>query len=203
MSSVSPELRAVIEQAVLAEHLRVGAESFKVGPIWRQFTGQIGRSTCYRVVDEYITSGRCGVHVGEAIKKGAARRAEAPAAAAMASAEVILPRAVSPTDITGQSPLQLIDLLHECMASAKTVMDHARGAEEGKVRNASLLLKAVSVQRGCLATAAAMLDTMHRVQNIERFHQAVIGVIARLQPAEAEALVLELRQTIGDWRPPV
>lgn len=203
MSALSAELRAAIEKATLAEHLRVGADAFKVGPVWRQFDGQVGRSTCYRVVDEYITSGRCGIHVGEAIKRGAQRRAEAPAAAAVASAEVILPRAVSPADITGQSPLQLIDLLHECLASAKLVMDHARGAEEGKVRNASLLLKAVSAQRACLQTAAAMLDTMHRVQNIERFHQAVIGVIARLQPHEAEALVLELRQTVGDWRPPV
>jgi hypothetical protein len=71
-------------------------------------------------------------------------------------------------------------------------MTHAR-TDDGKVRNARLLLAASEHLRRCIETAAKITDTLMRADKVERYHTAIIEEIA------AERILLHISRLTAAW----
>lgn len=192
------ELQAEVEAAVLAELERVGPADFNRAEIFRQFEDRnVARSTVYRWVDGVLKSGRGGAHLTKVVKKAAEKRAKrSPDPAADAAREVVeevLPPIPKPTDFGGAGVVPMVDRLSACIKVAEELMAHAR-TEDGKPRNAKLLLNASDHLRRSVETVVRLQEAMMQVMHVERFHEAVFQVLREEKPELVERVLLRLRQ---------
>jgi hypothetical protein len=197
-------LRAEVEAALLAELERVGPDRLNRADVLRRFEGRgADRSTLFRWAAALLASGRAGQHLARKVRAATAERAvrvpAAPAADAAREAVERLPVAVRPEDIAGgPGPIAVIERLQTCIRAAEQVMAHARDAE-GRVRNARALLAATETLRRCLETAARLHEAMRSVNDVDRFHAAVLAEVAKEAPETAERIVQRLTHLARAW----
>lgn len=196
------DLRPEVEAAVLAELERVGPEAFNKAALVARFEGRgASRATLYRWVDGPLKSGAAGQHLARKVKAAANQRAartDDPAADAAREAVAKLPVPVRVDDIASSGTLPVIEKLNECIRTAEQVMAYAR-TDEGKVRNAKMLLAASEHLRRALDTATRLYEAMREVNQVDRFHAAIMEAIAQESPEAAERLVTRLSQLATQW----
>jgi hypothetical protein len=160
MSTRTRILYAEVEVVVLAEVERTGTVDLKRASIVRRFTGRgVTRSTLFRWLEGIIASNKAG-HLPEAQKVAAKP-----------------PLRVSVGEIGG-SPTGILEGLRTVIRDVQAIVHQAGYGERG-VGNAKLVLHAAEVLRRCLETSAKLMESMHRVDRITRFHEAIIQEIAK------------------------
>jgi hypothetical protein len=196
------ELRGEFEAAVLAEVTRTGGMGMDRDRLIKEFAARGCKPpTLYRWYRAVMASGRPAARVKSVVKKAAARRAKRAAdPSADAAREVAdkLPVPVRVEDVAGTGALGIIERLQHVLTAAEDVMKHAR-TEDGKVRNARLLVGASEHLRRSLETAMKLHDAMIAVQKIDAFNGAVIAAIREETPEVAERLVRRLSQLSVRW----
>lgn len=192
-------LQAEVEAATLAAVAHAGSLDVDQAAIVRPFLDRgAGRSTIYRWVGNILKDGRAGQHLARVVREAAERREatkQPPAAAEVAKS---LPAVVGPQQIASEGAIAIIDRLNSCLATADQLMRHARH-EDGKVRNAKLLLAASEYLRRCLETAARIADQMREVNQVDRFHAAIIEEIGKESAECAERIQRRLATLAAEW----
>jgi hypothetical protein len=195
-------LRARVEAAVLAEVSRVGVAAFNRATVVRPFLVEGGKqATLYRWIDQILASGSPDEHLAKVIEGAAADRIakeSVPGAGMAAEVRTRLPATVKIEHIATVGVVPVIDRLNTCLAASEQLMAHAR-TEEGKVRNARLLLAASEHLRRCIDTAARITDTLMRADKVERYHAAIIEEIAAENPSTAERILLRISRLTAAW----
>jgi hypothetical protein len=198
-SAVAP--RARVEAAVLAEVGRVGPAAFNRTSIVREFLREgAKRTTMFRWIDQILASGSPDQHLAQVVKTAAAKRIAADAGGLSMAGEVRtkLPAVVKVEHIVTAGVVPVIDRLNTCITAADQLMSHARN-DDGKVRNARLLLAASEHLRRCVDTAARITDTLMRAEKVERYHAAIIEEIAAENPATAERILMRISRLTAAW----
>jgi hypothetical protein len=90
--------------------------------------------------------------------------------------------------------------LENCIVTAEQVMEFAR-TQDGGVRNAKLLLTASEHLRRSIATACEQHEAMMNTMQIERFHEAMIDEIGKVDRPTAERIINRLQAIQSDWGP--
>ena len=195
-------LRARVEAAVLAEVARVGVPAFNRATVVRPFLVEGGKqATLYRWIDQILASGSPEQHLARVVEMAAADRVAkeaSPGAGVAAEVRSKLPATVKIEHIATAGVVPVIDRLNTCLAASEQLMAHARN-DEGKVRNARLLLAASEHLRRCIDTAARITDTLMRADKIERYHSALIEEIAAESPSTAERILLRISRLTAAW----
>lgn len=205
IESLPPDLvlKREFEAAVLEEIARVGLSAFDKSAMVKLFAHRAGRSTLYRMVDLLLKSGRAGQQLASKVKALAGARAHTsidPAASAAFEAAASIPGVVSVMDLsvaTG-NPIDVMMKLRTCVDVADDLIRHAR-TDDGKVRNAKMLLGASEHLRRCMATAAQLQEAMLEVAHIERFHAAIFDVLREESPVLVERVLVRIKQLNRQW----
>lgn len=195
---IRAHLQAEVEAAVLAAVERAGKLEVDQSAIVKPFLSRgAGRSTVYRWVGAILKDGRAYQHLARAIKEAAEERARGgPSAAEDISKS--LPAVVRPEHIVNAGAIPIIARLNECVETAQNLMTHAR-TEDGRIRNAKLLIAASEHLRRCLDTAARIADQMRAVNQVDRFHAAIIEEVSRESPECAERIQRRLSTLAAEW----
>lgn len=198
-------LRGEVEAAVLDQAEHIGLRGFDKAGLVNRFLGRgASRATLYRWVDGVLKSGRAGQHLTKKVKEAAAERAErsdAPAADVAREVATKLPAVVRVEDIAGTGTIPIISHLQECLQAARDVMRYAR-AEDGRVRNAKLLVSASEHLRRSLETSVRLYEAMRSVNQVDAFHAAIIEEIGKVSPDLAEVVLNRLSLLSTQWAPP-
>jgi hypothetical protein len=107
------------------------------------------------------------------------------------------PLRVSVGEISG-SPTKVLEGLGTIIRDVQAVVHHAGYGERG-TGNAKLVLHAADVLRRCLETAAKLTESMHPVDRITRFHEAIIQEIAKEDRELALRVGQRLTQLTNTW----
>lgn len=196
------ELRGIVLHRLAQELAQGGPDSIDRPGLVRELAGRgVGRATAYRWVAEAIEADAERRGQADALAAAVAARAartEHPAADAAQEIVTRLPKVVRLEDVAGAGTIQVIERLNVCLSIADKLMAHAQ-TEDGRVKNARLLLQSSEHLRRCLETAARIADVMRQVNEVDRFHALVIEKISRLDPVLAEELVHDLTQLSAQW----
>lgn len=188
-----------VEEAVLAEVVRAGAD-FQRSAVVSRFMGRgAGKSTLFRWIQEIIDSGIPGQHVARLVKEAAAERAarsEDPSADVATAIGARLPIRVTPGEIAGA--VQIVATLREIVADFELLIQHAK-TDDGRVRNARLLVTANAELRRCLEAAVKLQQAMREVDQVDKLHDAILEEIAKLAPETAEAIYRRIDQIAAQW----
>jgi hypothetical protein len=202
MNAAAATLRADVEDAVLAEVERVGSGAFNRATVVKVFLARGAKqSTVYRWIDAVLGSGKPEERAARAITAAASERSQRtqdPAKEVAGEVAAKLPTVPRLEHIATVGVVPVIDRLNVCLQVADELMSHAR-SENGTVRNSRLLLTASEHLRRCIDTAARITDTLMRAEKIERYHSAIIGVIAEESPETAERILARISQLTAAW----
>jgi hypothetical protein len=172
LSEVATALRARVEAAVLDEVARVGLESFNRASLIKALVIEGGKQvTLYRWIDQILSSGSPDQHLARVIETAAADRIAQnpePGRSISAAIRTKLPATPKVEHIATAGVMPVIERLNICLTAADQLMTHAR-TDDGKVRNARLLLAASEHPRRCIETAAKITDTLMRADKVERY----------------------------------
>ena len=200
-SQAGTGLRDRFEAAVLAEAERVGAGCFNRSAVIRPFlAGGAKQSTLYRWADAVLAAGRPARR--SAMVSSGAERASA---ARGSSTPLPVPPAAPPPSfhsllhVTPAGAVALLERLDDCIAAADQLMAHAR-TDEGKVRNARLLMAGAEQMRRCLETAARITETLIKAKKIDEFHAMMLEEVEAESPPAAERIVRRLTGTVDRVR---
>ena len=200
---MTPEaLHGQVEAAVMAEVERVGPDALNKAGIYNRFKGQgASRATLYRWIDAPLKSGKAGMHLTHQIRQAAAARASAvadPAAdAAIEASEIILVPSIG--DIAGYGgTVAFVAKVQAILANAELVIAHAKG-EDGKPRNARLLVSANENLRRAMETALKLHHAMREISAVDRFLAAIVDSLRQESPELAERVVRRLNQLAAEW----
>ncbi|HTY93918.1 MAG TPA: hypothetical protein VMC02_08520, partial [Steroidobacteraceae bacterium] len=92
----------------------------------------------------------------------------------------------------------VIEKLDYVIKNLDLLIAHAK-TEDGKVRNARLLLSATDRMRAALGTATKLYQAMREVNQVDRLHEAIIRRIRELSPVTAEAILRDIDQIAAQW----
>jgi hypothetical protein len=202
LTAEAAALRVELEAAVMAEVERVGPDAFRRRAVVAPFvTRGVPQTTAYRWVNEVLGSGRPGQHIARRVKASAAERAARasdPAADAAAEVAAKLPVRARVEDVMGGASIPIVEKLRVAMTDVERVIAHAK-TEDGKVRNARLLLQATENLRRCLETGLRIAEAMRDLDQVDRFHAAIVEEIEKIDPVLAERVVLRLGQISEQW----
>jgi hypothetical protein len=195
MTKAAAALRKDLESAVLVEVERLGLDNWSKDALVKRFMGRgASRTTLYRWASELEASGKPDQHVVRKVREAAAARAVIaadPAVAAAAEVGARLPALVKVEHVVSAGAIPVMDRLNQCVMAAAQAVDHAR-LEDGRIRNAKLLLAASEHMRRCVETAGRITEVMMRAERVERFHAAIIEEIGKEAPVVAERLAMRL-----------
>lgn len=210
MTGGAKALRAEVEAAVLKAAERVGLDGISQAAIVKQFAGKAAQSTLFRWIDTFIRSGKPGQHVARQVKRAAERREKqeggpsAAAAAIAADAAEALPVVLTVDDVLGSGSttrtVNVLERLQQLAGDLELLVRHAK-TDDGKVRNARLLLQATGEFRKLLETAARIHATMREADHVDRLHDAILEVIAECDPALAERVLRRMDAVAQAWLP--
>lgn len=205
MGAGAKALFGEIEVAVIAEIERVGPAELDRAAIVKRFAGRgAGRSTMFAWIDRILASGRPGQAIARTVKAAAAARAARspdPASDAAADAVALLPVRASVDDVAGGGGLRILDKLTAIVADAELVVRHAK-TEDGKPRNAKLLLAAGDALRRAAETILKVTQAMHEIDAVERFHNEIFDALRQESPELAERVVRRLQRLAEKWGGP-
>ena len=203
MAPATHPLRTDVLAAVDAEMERVGPEAFRASAIVTAFAGKgPSEATLFRWIAAYVGSGEPARRIVKKIQVLAASRASrVDDAAGDAAQEAVdhLPAIPTVDDVASSGGIiGVVDQLRRCSAAAERVMKHA-STEDGKPRNAKLLLAGSEHLRRVIDTTVRLHQSLMGAAQVDRFHKEVIEAIALESPACAERIVQRLRQVTGVW----
>ena len=190
-------LRGEVEAALLAELERVGPARFRQADLVRRFEGRGASSrSLFRWTGELLKSGRAAQHLSQRMRAAVDERAELtnePAAAAASEVVAALPRPITLDEIAGSGPINIRSRLQECFDTARQVAEHAR-TPGGAVRNAWLLLSAAELTRRSIETAIRVRHSLQSLEATDRFHQAVLDILAQESPELVQRVLARVTQ---------
>ncbi len=197
--------RADLEEALLREAMTRGADRIRRAEVARTFVLRgVSRSTAFAWIADMIDSGR----LGQAIAKEISRSMEVVATegggstskATSTIAAHYLPKAPSVVDALASShkPMNIIAEMTAAIADVKAVRATAFN-EEGKVRNAKLVLNAAEAMRRNLETAVRLQQAMFELGKIDQFNKAIVAEIAKESPDLAHRVVQRLTALTTEW----
>lgn len=204
-------LRAEVEIATAEAVEQAASGEIDRGALVRSFLGRgASRTTLFRWIAEHLEGGAAGQAVARRVRQAAEERAaaagvevpdepgqDARAEASIAAAQ--LPLAVRIEDVAGSGgALDAISKLNACIAAAEKVMRYA-SHPDGDVRAPKLILAAAETLRRCLDTATRLHEALRSVQEVDRFHQAVLDELALESPALAARVVARLSAVAGRY----
>jgi aminopeptidase N len=189
--------------ARLADDLaRGGVESIDRPALARDLAAQgVGRTAAYRWIAEAVAADAERRARAEAISDAAAARAERtsePAADAAREIVAKLPKVVRIDDVASAGQIPVIERLNQCLQIADMLVKHAQ-TDDGRVKNAKLLLQSSEHLRRCLETATRIAEVMRQVGEVDRFHAAIIEKISARDPVLAEELLRDLTELSAAW----
>lgn len=208
--AATAEVKAEVEQAVLAAVEHAGSRHIDKTAIVRAFQDRASRSALFRWIGEALDGGKPGAALGRKVRAAAEERAsaagvpvpdaagtDAVAEAALAAAQLPVPVRVE--DIAGGAgALDVISRLNACIAAAERVMRFA-AHPDGAVRAPKLTLQAAETLRRSLDTSVKLYQAMRDVQAVDRFHQAVLAEVARESPECARRIVQRLSMIATEY----
>jgi hypothetical protein len=192
------ELKAKFEAAIAKAAATVGVDGVSKRDLIKRFSNKgTSEATLYRWFDASMASGKPGQTAVRAIKKAAVERARRGASVPKA-VSATLPAVVRMEDLSGAPTIKIIERLNQAIDAMDQLMAHAR-SEDGKVRNAKLLLGAADKLRSCLDTAVKIQQAMRSVDEVDRLHQAMIAEIAKCDRDLAERVIRAMRAVSSTW----
>jgi hypothetical protein len=207
MSDKATAAYAQMVTAVLEAVERVGPDGIDKAALVAKFTTQgISRTTAYRWLAEIMESGQPLAHLHARVAEATAARAASaatPAADAAREGTGLIPRPPSVmAAIAGgrHGDLSFMSLLEACIGDAQQILAFAR-TEDGRVRNARLILAASQHMRQTLETAAKIQQSVLSIANIDEFHNAILAELSACAPEVGEKVVQRLRQLVSRWAP--
>ena len=207
MSGTATAAYAQMVTAVLEAVERIGPDGIDKAALVAKFTAQgISRTTAYRWLAEILESGRPIAHLQAKVADAVVARSAAtadPASSAARESDRLIPRPPSIiAAIAGgrHGNLSFMALLESCIADAQQILAFAR-TEDGRVRNARLILAASQHLRQTLETAAKIQQSVLSIANIDEFHGAILAELSACAPELGEKVVQRLRQLTSRWSP--
>lgn len=202
MTKEAMALRSEVEAAILTEVESVGAERFSKAAIVRPFLGKCSQATLYRWISEFMASGNPGQHVVRKVREAAAARAVLtpdPVADVVEAIRVRLPEVVRVEDLdAGGATSGVVPRLQQVIANVEMLVRHAK-SDDGKIRNARLLLAALAEMRKCLETSVKFYEAMREVNQVDALHSAILEEIARESPEAAERILHRIDVIAARW----
>ena len=194
--------RVEVETAVLDAVERLGPEGFNKASIIKPFLGRgAHQATLYRWVDAIMTSGRPGQHAVRKLKSAAAERAAHtpdPVAEVVEGVKARLPVIARVEDLGGGKTVNVIARLARVTDDVELLVKHAK-TEDGKVRNARLLLVSLAELRKCLETSVKFYQAMREADQADQLQEAILDEIAKASPETAEAIYRRIDQRASGW----
>jgi hypothetical protein len=196
------KLREAFDREIIAGIAAHGPGFNKAQVIKKYVAKGPDQATVYRWYAAVMSSGRPGVELTKKITEAVAKRAAAsPDPVEDAARDVVailpkLPRIESIVDV-GAGPV--IDELKKCLNVAWDLMAHAR-KEDGRPKNAKLLLQASEHLRRVTETMIRLQEAMNQVVQVESFQQAVFDVLREESPPLVERVLKRLRYLNEQWR---
>ena len=208
MGSMSPAKAAVyaeLHDALVAEVERIGPEGVNRAAVAARFIDRdVSERTLFRWCAEIMDGPAPARHIEAKVQEAVAARAAAPDPAADLERDVSAVLPAKPVDVAATmsvgdaTALDFLGLLKECLADAEKLKAHAL-TDEGKIRNAKLLLQSSEHVRRTLETAARLQDSLIEVARVGQFHRAIFEMLREESPAFAERVVIRLRQLNVQW----
>jgi hypothetical protein len=195
-------LKAKFEAAIAKSVAAVGVNGLSKRDLIKRFSNKgTSEATLYRWFEASIASGKPGQKAVRSVKAAAAargRRGADPASSVAKAVTETLPAVVRLDDVSGTPTIRIIERLNQAIDAMDQLMAHAR-TEDGKVRNAKLLLGAADKLRACLDTAVKIQQAMRSVDEVDRLHQAMIAEIAKCDRDLAERVIRAMRAVSSSW----
>jgi hypothetical protein len=202
MTKEALALRGEVQAAVLSEVEAVGIERFSKAAIVRPFLGKCSQATLYRWISEFMASGNPGQHIVRKVREAAAARAVLtpdPVADVVEAIRVRLPEVVRIEDVgAGSTTVGVIQRLEDVIANVEMLVRHAK-TDDGKIRNARLMLLALAELRKCLETSVKFYQAMREIDQIDRLHTVILEEIGKQSPELAEQILLRIDAIAGAW----
>jgi hypothetical protein len=202
MTEGAVALRAEVEAAILVEVERMGAERFSRASIVRPFLGRCSQATLYRWVAEILAAGKPGQHAVRKAKEAAAARAVStadPVSEVVEAVRIRLPDVIRVEHLgAGGTTSGVVTRLEQVIAGVEMLMRHAK-TDDGKIKNARLLLVALAEMRKCLETSVKFYQAMREVDQVDRLHAAILEEIAKESPEAAERILRRIDLIATAW----
>jgi hypothetical protein len=180
-------------QALLMRHVDEHGEDFERSALVQDFVDRgVSPATVYRWIEAVLA--RNGTSSSQRSMASAEPVAPNPADAPIEPdhAPMIvpaLPRIPRVEDVKTKGLVPVLELLGDCIQTAKGLIEHARTAE-GKVRNARLLLQGSEHLRKAIETAARLNETVAIQQEMQEFHRIVLEEISN-EPLAVQARIFQ------------
>jgi hypothetical protein len=202
MSKEAVALQSEVEAATLAEIERAGVERFSKASVVRPFLTRCSQATLYRWINNILAAGKPGQHAVRKVKEAAEARASRtadPVAEVVEAIRVRLPEVVRIEDVgAGSTTVGVIQRLEDVIANVEMLVRHAK-TDDGKIRNARLMLLALAELRKCLETSVKFYQAMREIDQIDRLHTVILEEIGKQSPELAEQILLRIDAIAGAW----
>ena len=159
------------------------------------------RATLFRWIGAAINSGKPAQAVTRKVRAPASKPDETPQIAAPGGPQIVatLPLRLSLDDtLTPNRGLRVFDRLAATVADVELVQQHAK-TDDGKVRNARLLLLSAARMLTCLEVSVKMVQAMHAVDRVDQFHAIIMDEIAKESPRCAAAILARVGEVSKQW----
>jgi hypothetical protein len=120
-----------------------------------------------------------------------------PAKEMAATIKAKLPRRVTVDHVAGG--IRAVHKLSEVMKAADQVAAHAKTPDGSGIRNPWLLLAASNLIRKGIETALRLKKATDEIDQVERFHAAIMGEVARESPECAQRILHRLDALATDF----
>lgn len=199
-------VRAELHAAIEVAYQNLGAGRLNKAEVIVPFLSRgIGRSTLYRWFDAYVAKSKPGARLAKNAKRVIAReRAKGrtdPEAVATAVGRALEAAPLVRIASAGRGGLDLLAKLRQCVENAEAVVRFAQ-KEDGSVRLPKTLLAASEHLRRSVETLVRLQDSIHKVSQIDEFHNAIIDMLEDLHREHPEVSLImlgRLRAFVNSW----
>ena len=173
---------AVIEAVALQLADGRGKANFSKSAIVKQFEGRVSRTQLYEWIKDAVEGGEASKVLKESRAIGGPVKTVRRRGWA-ASKPATMP---------------VMEMLAECVSSARQIMQ-ALTTEDGKVKNSRMFLTASEHLRRSLETAAKIYSGMEEIQQVAKFHAAVVEELRLESPTLAARVVQRMQALSRQW----
>jgi hypothetical protein len=202
MTREAMALHAELEAAILTEVEALGVKRFSKASVVRPFLDRCSQATLYRWTNEILAAGKPGQHAIRRAREAADARALVsldPVTEVLEAVKDRLPAVIRIEDVgAGGTTRGVIARLEHVMSDVEMLVKHAKTAD-GAVRNARLLLVALTELRRCLETSVRIYQAMKEVDHVDQLHAAILGEIRKESPEVAERILRRMEDIATQW----
>ena len=192
-------LRQEVQSAAITAARITGWAALGRPALLAKFRDQAPRSTLYRWLKEIDGAPleRTTTEMIRDARRGGHAEVESVAGEIQVRAAARFPRVPSlEACVAAVTPAHVIEKLHKCLAAGDAVIEKSRGAA-GEVRNRKMLLAAAEQLRRSLETAVKLQGIIADSLEVEKFHQAILDEIAKIEPEVARHIVAWAGRYLG------